>query len=123
MPCSSSSSPQLPPNNSHSSLNILLSGDDVMGKQGAVNTARRRLCTASGSLDSPMFPILVGRVNEGRHGGRGIGMGMAMGHGSPRQTFSDQEREIPGDYARPEDQSRLPPFQAFIGNLERRTSR
>lgn len=119
----SSSPQQLAPNNSHSSLNMLLSGDDGGGHQGEFEIARRRCALAGGSLDSAMFPV-IGHANDGRFGGGGhdIGMSLGVGYGSPRQAMSDQERERTSGCGRPEDQSRLPPFQAFIGNLERRTS-
>lgn len=120
----SSSPQQLPPNNSHSSLNMLLSsGGDGGGAQGEFELARGRGALAGSSLDSAMFPV-IGQANDGRFagGGHDVGMSLGVGYGSPRQAVSDQERERTGGYGRPEDQSRLPPFQAFIGNLERRTS-
>lgn len=103
---------RLPLNNAHSTLNMLLADDPAAQR-------RNMVMGATNALDSPVFP-----VPRAGTAARYLGVPPVPGLEYPAavQHAAHGVVEQNAGQGREDDQSsRLPPFQAFIGDLERRT--
>lgn len=114
-------SSRLPLSSSHSNLTMLLADDALHAQSNPLH----RPPPLSGPLDAPVFPVSRGLASRYLQQGVALMPGpvqgdyVALGQLVHSTSPPEQHVEAVGGHGRDDDQSRLPPFQAFIGDLER----